>query len=79
MQEKDFKWYKEHLSELYAQYGPCILAIKDGKVLGTYSNYGDAVEETSKTEEFGTFIVQECGPDESAYTVRFANSFLYFA
>ena len=67
-QNKDFEWYRDHLHELYAEYGTCTIAIKNKTVLGTYSNFGEAVRETAKTEEPGTFIVQRVGPDESAYT-----------
>lgn len=69
MQSEDFKWYIDHLDELFKEYGPKFIAIKQQKVLGSYSSYAEAVKETQKTEELGTFIVQQCGPDESAYTV----------
>ena len=67
-QTENFEWYKNHLKELYAEYGDCFLAIKDCRVIGTYDSYTEAVRETSKTEKLGTFNVQECGPDEDAYT-----------
>ncbi|MBQ6425763.1 MAG: hypothetical protein IJJ92_03040 [Clostridia bacterium] len=69
MQSDDFKWYKEHLNELFNQYGTRFVAIKEQKVLGSYSTYAEAVKETQKKEELGSFIVQQCGKDESAYTV----------
>ena len=70
MQKQDFRWLKEHLAELYAEYGVCYLAIKNQKVLGSYKSLGEGVRETAKREPMGTFIVQECGPDESVYTAR---------
>ena len=36
-------------------------------VFGVYDSYGNGVRETAKTEELGTFIVQECSPDYNAY------------
>ena len=71
--KSNFNWYRANLAELYAEYGDCYLAIKDRQVIGTYPSYAEAVKETSKTEEHGTFNVQKCGPDESAYTVHCHN------
>lgn len=68
MQNSDFEWFKSNLAALYKEYGNVYLAIKDKKVLGAYSSYSEGVKETSKTEELGTFIVQQCGPNESVYT-----------
>ncbi|MBQ7152997.1 MAG: hypothetical protein IJR83_03550 [Clostridia bacterium] len=67
-QKSDFKWYKRNLRKLYEQYGDCYLAIKKKTVLGAYSSFAEGVHETEKREKLGTFIVQKCGPDESAYT-----------
>ena len=68
MQSSDFNWYKEHLEELFNEYGELYIAIKDKKVLGVYRSLREGVSETAKVEELGTFIVQKCGRDESAYT-----------
>lgn len=68
MQDADFKWFVENLHDLYTQYGDAYIAIKNKTVLGAYSSYADGVLSTMKTEPLGTFIVQKCGADESAYT-----------
>lgn len=68
MQTSDFKWFIENLSNLFNSYGTKFLAIKDKRILGAYNSYAEGVKETIKTEELGTFIVQQCGVDESAYT-----------
>ena len=68
MQTNDFAWFKENMVELYKQYGSRYLAIKNEKVLGAYKTYAEGVRETQKTEPLGTFIVQKCGADASAYT-----------
>ena len=68
MQERDFQWFLDNYDDLFKQYGVAFLAIKNKSVLGAYSSYGDAVRKTSETEKLGTFIVQECNGDESAYT-----------
>ena len=72
MQEKDFNWFLEHYDELFKRYGVAFLAIKDKKVIGIYDNYADAVKQTGKVEKPGTFIIQECNGNESAYTNNIA-------
>ena len=68
MQDADFKWFIEHMPKLYEEYGECYLAIKNKQVLGKYKTFSDGVKATSIAEPVGTFIIQRCGKDESAYT-----------
>lgn len=69
MGDANFEWYLSNAEKLFEMYGNSFIAIKDRQVIGTYSAYGEAVRNTMKTEAPGSFIVQQCGPDESAYTV----------
>lgn len=78
MQTSDFNWFKENIASLYSKYGSAFLAIKNMRVLGAYATYADGVNETQKTEEIGTFIIQKCGSDESAYT-NYISSFNFCA
>lgn len=64
---EDFAWFKEHYTEFQDKYGKSFIAIKNKKILGVYDNYGTGVRETAKTEDLGSFIVQECSPDYVAY------------
>jgi len=73
MQDKDFKWFLENYTDLYDKYGRSFLAIKNENVLGAYTSFSEAVETTVQTEELGTFIIQECNGNESAYTVQIAS------
>lgn len=68
MQSSDFKWFIENLPSLFEKYGDCFLAIKDKTILGKYSSYSEAVSATKEHEPLGTFIVQQCGNNESVYT-----------
>lgn len=68
MQDADFLWFTEHCSDLFKRFGEKYIAIKNKSVLGVYSTYADGVRCTLKTEPVGTFIVQKCGENESAYT-----------
>lgn len=68
MQEADFNWFVDHFAELFDRFGTAYIAIKNQTVLGAYPTYAEGVRSTLKTEPAGTFIVQKCGKDESAYT-----------
>ena len=67
----DFEWFNENKVKLFQQYGNCFIVIKNKTVLGTYNNFADAVHQTEKTDEIGTFIVQECtlNPDGNTNTI----------
>lgn len=68
MLENEYKWFLENYDDLFAQYGTVYLAIKNKTVLGVYTSYAEGVKETLKKEDPGTFIVQKCNGNESAYT-----------
>jgi hypothetical protein len=68
MQESDYRWFIEHYSDLFKEYGKTYLAIKNKKVIGVYSSYAKGVWKTRQKEKLGTFIIQECNGNESAYT-----------
>jgi hypothetical protein len=64
---EDFAWFKERYTDFQKKYGESFIAIKNKKILGVYDSYGNGVRETVKTEELGTFIVQECSPGYNVY------------
>lgn len=74
MQRADFNWFLNNYDSLYKKYGHKFLVIKDETVLGAYDSIRDALDGT--TEPLGTFIVQECNGDESAYTNFIASAFI---
>lgn len=68
MRDDDFKWFLENYDVLFKKYGHKYIAIKNKTVLGTYDDIVTAIDTTAKKYELGTFIVQECNGDSSAYT-----------
>ena len=76
MQDKDFEWFIENYNMLYKKYGCCFLVIKNKSIIGVYKNFDEAADTTLITEEIGTFIIQECNGDESAYTMQIASMFI---
>jgi len=67
-QDLDYKWFLDNYNELYERYGKTFLVIKNQNVLGVFPSYAEGVKAASKDNELGTFIVQGCNGEESAYT-----------
>ncbi len=66
--EKEFQYYLDHQEELVKKYNGKYIVIKAGKVLGSYNSDLEAIHETTKEHELGTFFVQKCEPGQSSYT-----------
>jgi hypothetical protein len=64
----EFEYFKKHQDELVQQYAGKFIVIKDQKVIGAYDTLAEAVFETEKAHELGTFLVQKCDPGVEAYT-----------
>ena len=67
-QEKNFKYFLEHYDDIFKQYGRCFVVLKKQSVLKTYGSFSEAYHETLKSEELGSFSIQECNGEESGYT-----------
>ena len=66
-----FQFYLDHQEELVKEYDGKFIAIKDGKVIGSFDDELEAVEVASKEHDIGTFLVQRVSPGESAYSQTF--------
>lgn len=65
--KKDFDFFISNYDTFYQQYGHNFLAIKNQKLLGAYDSVQEAIDTLSVTNDMGTYIIQECICDESAY------------
>jgi len=59
-QNIDFYYFLENMESLYRKHGNKFVAVKNKNILGVYDNFNNAFESTIKTEEIGTFLIQEC-------------------
>lgn len=66
--EREFKYYLSHQKELVEKYNGKYLVIIGEDVVGVFDSEMTAIEETSKTHELGTFLVQKCEPGSEGYT-----------
>jgi hypothetical protein len=69
--EREFKYFIDHQDELVDKYKGKFVVIKADRVLGAYESQLEAVQQTSKIEEMGTFLVQKCEPGSDSYTQTF--------
>lgn len=67
----EFQYYLDHQSELVAKYNGKFVVIKGGQIVGVFGDLSTAVNETVKTHELGTFLVQKVEPGETAYSQVF--------
>ena len=65
----EFHYYLEHQADFVKKYDGKVIALKEHKVLGAYESYIDALVETTKEHEEGTFMVQRVSEGEEDYTV----------
>lgn len=63
----DFDYFVSNYQELYNQYGHKFLAIKNKEILGAFDSVLEAINSLSSKYEIGTYIIQECTGDDSAY------------
>lgn len=66
--EKEFEYYLKNQEDLVKQYNGKFVVIKDCQVIGAYTDELEAVRETSKKHELGTFLVQKCEPGNESYS-----------
>ena len=65
--EKEFKYYLDNQDELVKKYNGKVIVIKNQKVIGVYDSEMTAIQEVSKNESLGTFLVQKCTLDKENY------------
>jgi hypothetical protein len=66
--EKEFGYFLSNQDELIKEYYNKYIVIKDQEVIGSYDNELEAIQETSKKYDLGTFLVQKCLPGINNYT-----------
>ena len=63
--QKEFEYFLAHRQEFAQKYTGKVLVIKDQTVIGVFDSELEAIQETSKTHELGTFLVQKCDSEET--------------
>ena len=76
--EKEFEFYLANQDEMVAKYDGFVVAIKGEIVLGAYRTYGEALVETVKDYEEGTFLLQKVSQGNKDYTYYYHSPRLSF-
>lgn len=69
--QKEFHYFIKNQDKLVENYNGKFIVIKGNKVIGAYDDELQAIRETSKNHELGTFLVQKCEPGSDSYTQTF--------
>ena len=69
--QDEFDYYRAHQQELVQKFEGKYVVIKNDEVVGSFDNELEAVTETRKTHELGTFLVQLVTKGEEAYSQTF--------
>jgi hypothetical protein len=65
----EFRYYLDNQDDFVKKYDGKVIVLKNHEVLGTYDTELDAIMETRKEHEPGTFMVQKVSEGEDDYTV----------
>jgi hypothetical protein len=71
MLEKEYDYFLNNKDTLFANYHNRVIVIKDEKVIGDYDTKEEALKETVKEHELGTFLIQEISQEELDDIKRF--------
>lgn len=77
MLKKEFDFYLANQEELLKKYQGKFIVIKEEKVIGVFDSELEAYSSTIKTEEAGTFLIQECQPGNENYTQTFRTRVIF--
>jgi hypothetical protein len=72
---KEFDFYIEHQQEYVDKYNGKVIVLKGGELLGVYDSEFEALQETAKKYEPGTFLVQRVSPGPEAYTITISTPY----
>ena len=66
---RELHYFIDNQDELVELYEGRVLALKGERVIGVFDSVFEAVEETSREHELGTFAVQRCEAGPECYTI----------
>lgn len=79
MLKDEFKYYIDNQADFVEKYNGKFIVLKNQKVIGIYESHLEAYNETLKTEEIGTFLIQHCIPGTNSFTQTFHSQAIIYA
>ena len=64
MLEKEYKYYRDNKEEFVKKYLGKHIVIQNDKVIGIYNSLEDAITNSLKDNELGTFLVKQVEKEE---------------
>lgn len=77
MLKEEFEYYLSHQDELVKLYIGKFIVIKSKQIIGVYNSELEAYTQTLKSEDAGTFLIQECQPGSENYTQTFRTRVIF--
>lgn len=77
MLKEEFEYYLAHQEELVKQYRGKFLVIKNKQIIGVYGSELEAYTNTLRSEDAGTFLIQECQAGSENYTQTFRTRVIF--
>ena len=71
MLEQEFSFYLKNQNSLLQKYRNKFVVIVGEEVIGSYTSNEEALYQTRKNHQLGTFLIQKCTEGGSAYTYTF--------
>ena len=71
MLTKEFEYYLKNQNELVKKYNGKFIVIVNEQIVGSYDTELEAISESSKKHNMGTFLVQKCEPGKESYSQTF--------
>jgi len=69
--QQEFEYFLAHKPELLAKHNGKFVVIRDRQVIGVYDDELQAIAETQKSHELGTFLVQKVEPGDAGTSQTF--------
>lgn len=73
MLDKEFKFYLDNQEKLVKVFNDKYLVIIGEEIVGAYNSKEEALYESLKKHERGTFLIQKCTPGKAEYTQTFTS------
>ena len=75
--KREYDFYMDHRAALLEQHNGKVLVIMGGVVIGVYESESEALEETARSHEIGTFLIQECNPTAESQTQHYHSRVMF--
>jgi len=72
-----FQWYLDNQNRIVKKYDGKYIVIKDNSIVGSYNSDIEALLDSEKKYEIGTFLIQRCSPGTEAYTQNFSSRVIF--